>query len=106
MDGLRFAQARLNTPVPEAVIVRLSAASKKTKASSWLLTSGQAARAFSDLRAAPGLYGKLAFLIIRALPSRGFMRQKYPGMKRYPLALLYLRRMVDLVRKRPERNQP
>ena len=104
LDGLKFAQARLGTPVPSAVMASLAGASAKTAASSWLLRSGQAGRAVSDLKAAPGLRGKLDFLIMRVLPTRTFMRQKYPGMNRYPLALLYLRRMVDLVRKRPKRS--
>ena len=70
-------------------------------ASAYLLASGQASRAWQDLLAIRGWTRKLAYLGARALPSASFMRAKYPHLERTPLALLHVRRMVDLVRARP-----
>ena len=104
LDGLKFAQARLGTAVPDDVMTILASASVETKASSWLLGSSQTRRALVDLKAVPGLRGKFDFLMMRALPSRNFMREKYPDMAGRPLALLYLRRFAELLRRRPERS--
>ena len=104
LDGLKFAQARLGTAVPDDVMAILAAASAQTRASSWLLGSGQTRRALVDLKAVPGLRGKFDFLLMRALPSGNFMREKYPDMTGRPLALLYLRRLAELLRRRPARS--
>ena len=105
LDGLIFARKRLRTRIPGDVMARLAAAPPDARASAYLLHSGQAGRALKDLQAVPGLGGKVRFLIMRALPSRSFMRGKYPHMQGRPLALLYLRRLAELVRKRPERSE-
>lgn len=102
-DGLTFAQKRLATAVPSEVMERLAAARSNSRASTYLLGSGQAARAFQDFKAVGGLSGKARYLVQRALPSASFMRAKYPRMSKHPLALLYVRRAIDLLRKRPDR---
>lgn len=102
LDGLRFAQDRLATTIPADVLERLTAAGARSKASTYLLRSGQAARAFQDLSAVDGLSNKARYLIQRTLPPAGFLRARYPGLKKHPLALLYIRRVVDLLRKRPQ----
>lgn len=104
LDGLKFAQARLGTAVPDDVMAILAAASAETKASSWLLGSSQARRALADLKAVRGLRSKFDYLMMRALPSGNFMREKYPDLAGRPLATLYLRRLTELLRRRPERS--
>ncbi len=69
-----------------------------------LLGSGQASRALSDLGAVPGLLGKARFAFRRLLPPGSFMRAKYPHMHDRALVVLYLRRMAELLRNRPERS--
>jgi len=103
MDGLNFAQHRLATVIPVDVMNRLAASRATSGASTYLLGSGQAARAFQDFKAVAGLSGKARYLIQKTLPPASFMRAKYPRMNKHPLALLYFRRAVDLLRERPER---
>ena len=105
LDGLRMAQRSLGTEIPRPVLDALGAAGDEP-ASAYLLGSGQAERAWRDLRAIRGLTRKLAYLAARALPSASFMRAKYPELERSPLALLHARRMVDLIRPRPDRKKP
>ena len=105
LDGLRMAQRSLGTEIPRPVLDALGAAGDEP-ASSYLLGSGQAGRAWRDLVAIRGLTRKIAYLAARALPSASFMRAKYPELERSPLALLHARRMVDLVRPRADRKKP
>lgn len=105
LDGLQLAQSRLGTAIPGHVLDRLASSPQAGSATIYLLHSGQFARAWSDLKAVPGLGQKLSYLIARALPSEEFMRAKYPRMRRQPLPLLYLRRFVELVRQRPGRSE-
>ncbi len=70
-------------------------------ASAYLLGSGQARRAWADLKAIRGWRRKLAYVGARGLPSARFMRGKYPELAGKPLAVLHLKRMIDLVRPRP-----
>jgi hypothetical protein len=102
LGGLNFARKHLATDIPANTIEELAAAPSKTRASSYLLSSSQAARAFRDFRAVDGLSAKGRYLIERILPSARFMRAKYPRMSKHPLALLYVRRALAMLRKRPE----
>ena len=105
LDGLQFAKSRLGTAIPQDVLDRLKRLPRASTATNYLLHSGQFARAWSDLRAVPGLGQKLSYLAARALPSAEFMRAKYPGMRHQPMPLLYLRRLVELARQRPGRSK-
>lgn len=100
LDGLHMAQRSLGTTIPTHVLDALGAAPDEA-ASSYLLASGQAIRAWKDLLAVRGLTRKLAYLATRTLPSARFMRAKYPELEHRPLPLLHVRRMVDLLRARP-----
>ena len=84
--------------------IKLRAAGREP-ASAYLLDSRQLGRAWKDLQAIPAWRRKLAYLGSRAFPSPAFVRGKYPAMSRMPLGLLYARRMVDLIRKRPGRSE-
>lgn len=104
LDGLSFARLRLGTSIPANVIAKLAAAPADERASAYLLGSGQASRALSDLGAVPGLLAKARFAFRRLLPPGSFMRAKYPHMHDRALVVLYLRRMAELLRNRPERS--
>lgn len=103
LDGLLMARRFLGTSIPQPVLDALGTAGAEP-ASAYLLGSRQMGRAWQDLRAIPGWNRKLAYLAARALPSARFMRAKYPKAKRSLLALLHVRRMVDLIRPRPDRT--
>ena len=105
LDGLMTAQRFLRTEFPEWVSAELSSASGDAPASKYLLHSHQSARAWRDLRSIPGWRRKLGYLRGRVLPSSAFIRGKYPSMEGLPLALLYARRLVDLLRVRPRRSE-
>ena len=99
-DALAFARRTMSTRIPDAVTTALGAV-RGERASAYLLGSGQAKRAWLDLRAIRGWRRKLAYVAARSLPSAGFMRGKYPELAGRPLAMLHLKRVVDLVRTRP-----
>ncbi len=99
-DGLAFARRTMGSTIPDAVTKALGAV-RGEPASAYLLGAGQARRAWLDLRAIPGWRRKLAYVAARSLPSATFMRGKYPELADRPLALLHLKRMVDLARPRP-----
>ena len=64
-------------------------------------SGGQLRRAWLDWLAVPGLGRKVQYLRARILPDGDFMRGKYPELHRRPLAVLYARRVLDLLRRRP-----
>jgi hypothetical protein len=97
-DGLDFARRILATPIPGSAEAWLKTAGGR--ASNYLLRSGQAGRAWSDLLAMPGWRRKATFLASRTFPSAAFLRRKYPGMVRLPLLLLHGRRIGELLRPR------
>ena len=105
LDGLTTARHSLGTEIPNWVGEELGSELSEGKASTYLLHSRQFARARQDLLATPGLRRKFAYLRARSLPSPAFIRGKYPSMVNMPLALLYFRRLVDLLRARPRRNE-
>ena len=103
LDGLLMARRSLGTRIPQPVLDALGTAGAEP-ASAYLLGSRQMGRAWQDLRAIPGWNRKLAYLVARAVPSATFIRAKYPQSGHLPVALLHLRRMVDLIRPRPDRK--
>lgn len=102
-DGLAMARRWLGTEIPSSVLETLDSASAEP-ASAYLLGAGQARRAWRDLLAIRGGRRRFAYFAARALPSASFMRAKYPRLERWPLALLHVRRIIDLVRPRPDRD--
>ena len=99
LDGLRQAQSILATPIPAEILRRLEAASANDRKIAHLVPSRALARAWQDVRAVRGLAPKLRYAWARLVPRASFLRAKYPGMAAYPLPLLYLRRMVGMVRR-------
>lgn len=102
VSGLGFARRTMATQVPNDVMRSLEAA-RGERASSYLLDAGQARRAWLDFQAIPGLRSKMAYVGARSLPSEAFMRGKYPALADRPLALLHLKRIIELVVPRPGR---
>lgn len=101
LAALVCARDGLGTHVPGEVLRELKAAVPEDRQSSFLLRSGQLGRAWQDLQALVGWRRKVAFMRSRVLPPRAFVRAKYPELANQPLLVLYLRRAVGLVRKRP-----
>lgn len=97
-EALAIATDRLGHAIPAAVRDALARQDDDGAASAYLLQSGAAARAWRNLRAVAGLRARAAYLLARAFPPAAFMRAKFPGMGRWPLPLLYLRRACDLAR--------
>lgn len=106
LEGLQMAARRLGTPLPADVADRIAGSPQDTRPARYLLSSRQAGRAWHDLRAAQGLRGKAVFLWGRLLPPAAFMRGRYPQRDREPLALLYLRRVLEFLRPRPGGGRP
>ncbi len=104
LDGLRLAKRELSTEIPAHVLDALGAA-RLEQASAYLLGTRQLGRAWRDLLAIPDWRRKLTYLAMRAFPSATFVRRKYPAMARMPLSLLYARRMIDLIRRRPDKHK-
>lgn len=99
LEGIRAAEERFGAFCPEAVRTELSG-----RGSRLYLRSGQLGRAALDLWAVPGPAAKSRYALARLLPSARFMRDKYGAGPSKPLPLLYLRRVADLVRRRPTRD--
>ena len=98
-DGLALAQRTLKSNIPAGVMTLLETV-RAEQPSAYLLGAGQARRAWLDFRAIPGWRRKLAYVGARSLPSARFMRGKYPRLANRPLALLHVKRMIDLLRPR------
>ncbi len=103
LDGLHSAKHFLATMIPARVTDRIAAAPNLAPTSLYL-RSRQFGRAWRDLRAIPGLRRKLGYVGARVLPDSTFVRAKYPQLAKFPTALLYARRMIDLIRARPQRS--
>ncbi len=95
-DALMFAQATVNTPVPNEVLAALARSPADTPATRFLTSpNNNLFRTLADLKATPGLRARVTFLLARAFPSASHMRAKYPDRSASPLWALYLRRLVD-----------
>jgi hypothetical protein len=101
LDGLLTAQRSLATRLPAGPIAALKAAHSTTPA---YLRSRQLGRAWAVFKAIPGLRRKLDFARARTFPPASFIRDKYPRLAGLPLPLLYARRMIDLIRRRPDQG--
>lgn len=101
-NGLDLARRTMGTSIPDEVRRKLAGIGEE-RASAYLLGAGQARRTWLDVRAISGWRRKFAYIAARGLPSARFMRGKYPEYADRPLALLHLRRMIDLIRPRPDR---
>ena len=104
LDGLRAAQRTLGADIPDDVCAELSSAPRGEKASHYLLRSRQLGRAWQDLRAIRGIRRKLAYARSRIWPSQAFVRSKYGDGADKPAAQLRMRRLLEFLRPRPQRD--
>ena len=95
-DALAFACKSLGTQIPESVRICLVAAPQESKATRFIRADGGLWRAWADLSATPGMWGKLRFALARTFPSPSHMHAKYPNLERWPTAALHVRRLVEV----------
>lgn len=99
LDGLTEAEERFDLFCPVPIREQLGGGMPSS-----YFRSAQFGRALQDMIAVPGIRRKWQYLWARAVPTRQFVRAKYPEMEARPLAALYLRRFVELLRERPRRG--
>lgn len=99
-EALAFAAERLNTKIPAQIARELASAPLETPATRFIEADGELERFCADLGALPGLWLRLRFLLARTFPSPSHMRAKYPGFSHWPVATLYIRRLIEAVRTR------
>ncbi len=97
LDGLLATAGWLGTPIPDPVLAVLRAAPQDTPEARYLLAGHKVERVWRDLGSVPGLAAKVSYLGGRLLPPEDFMRARYPGLLRQPLAILHLRRIGSLL---------
>ena len=97
-EGLLEARAKLGTTVSGDILDDLERSSGNDRSSSYLVQSTAMARAWQDFRATAGLRSKMRYARARIWPDPRFVRAKYPGMSNASLPLLYLRRLLALIR--------
>ena len=99
LEGIASAEDRFGAFCPIETRTALSRGP-----SSAYLRSGQLGRATMDFWAVRGLGRKSRYALARLLPPGQFVRAKYSDMSSRPLAMLYLRRIADIIRFRPPRT--
>ena len=99
LDGLRAAERRLDTPLPDELTAALAAPGPK-EPSARLLTVGPLASLWLHFKALPGWRSKLRFLHELGFPPADYMQAKYGAATRYGLPVLYIRRAAEGFQKR------
>lgn len=99
LEGVESAEDSFGTPCPADIRTAL-----RSGPSSAYLRSGQLGRAAMDFWAVRGLGRKARYALARLLPPGEFIRAKYADTRSRPLAMLYLRRMTEVMRPRPPRT--
>lgn len=102
--ALQSAVDHLQTPCPTTLIAALAAA-PIGPATRYLSQTNALGRVTADIRASPGLKGKLNHAIQRLFPRPDVLRARYPDLEHATLPQLYLRRLLGHLRKR-ENDQP
>ena len=98
-DGLVCARTLLGAPCPPAALEALSRAGQEEVPSAYL-RAGWLQRECMNLRAIPGVSGKLGFLAKVAFPPTDYMRSRYSGHGPGWLPWLYARRVFGGIMKR------
>jgi len=99
LNGLTAAEERFDLFCPVPIREQLGGGMPSS-----YFSSAQFGRALQDVMAVHGIRRKWQYLWARAVPTRQFVRAKYPEMDARPLAALYLRRFAELLRERPGRS--
>lgn len=98
-DALLAAADLVAAEVPSSVLDALSRP-EHTEVSAQLLADGRWRGTWVDLRAQGSIAGQIKFLRELFFPGAEYMHRKYPGRRNWQLPYLYLRRVVEGVRKR------
>ena len=102
-NALLAAKGLLGTPVQDNLLDELGQA--KITAASRYLEGGQVKRAWLDLKEVRPFSRKLATISHRIFPSAAFLGLKYGRSRSGEVPMLYLRRLIDFVRRRPKQSQ-
>lgn len=95
-SGMDFARRTLGSSVPEAIEQRLLQAAAGDDTISRYFTNRPAlTRMSEDMAGADTFADKAAFLISHLFPGREFMANHFPGSDRWPIPLLWARRVLD-----------
>ncbi len=103
-SALSSAKNLLGTSVQDSLLDRLGLADSSL--ATRYLEGGQVKRAWLDLQQVRPLSRKLATISRRLFPSTAFLGSKYGGASKAAASSLYLRRMIEFVRRRPDQTRP
>lgn len=93
--GLSYAQAALQTQLPEGLIERLEAnASDADTITSYYRDLGSRQRITADIMAAAPFQDKFAIFMQHAFPNAAALRERFPESEDTPTALLHARRIA------------
>ncbi len=101
-NALQAAEEAFGTNVPSEVLDVLSRP-RRTELSAQLLTASPWRAAWVDLCAQQGFRGRLRFLGDLVFPGREYMLSKYDERRSWLLPYLYVRRVLEGIRRRLRR---
>lgn len=104
LDGIERTQAAFHTVVPENILAAL-ARPGPTEPASVYLHAGIAKRHWMDFRAIEGMGGKLGLIQELFFPSAAFMRGRFPDARFTWLPWLYVRRILEGIGMRLQRDR-
>lgn len=93
LAALQNSIEKFGSSVPESALVHLRSAGADGTADRYLIDMSTAERALVEWKIASGWRQKFSRLSGHVAPPAEFMRNKYPGMRYYPILALYLRRL-------------
>jgi len=97
--ALRTAESMLGAPCPASLIAALTRG-PTGPAARYLTQTRASGRVIEDLRAIPGLRGKLHHAALRLFPPAHALRARYPDLADAALPYLYLRRLAGIWQRR------
>jgi hypothetical protein len=103
LEGLELARSSFHTAIPESVIAALGS-DGKTEIVARYFDSETLRQNWMDFCALPGGADKMRFLAETLFPPASYMRHKYPQAQSGWLPWLYLRRAVEGMLKRLQRQ--
>lgn len=95
LSGLRLAESRLGTTIPDGVLGALEAQSSDTRLSHYLARATGRERFLLDLAASPSLPEKARLVALKLFPSKELLHERYPDATHWPTLALRLRRLFS-----------
>ena len=99
IQGLRSCVKHFGSPRVEALCAELEK-SPAAESGADLLRAGKLAREWLELRAIPTAWARAMYLANRVLPSRDYMRERFPDSPDRALPILHARRWLEGIGKR------